>query len=246
MRRLTLVEVYAEMPYTRKRIHLHEILVLIFQLLPQVFQLLSSELPITPLSRFPVIGSHARRRSPGSWGGVFLLCAFSPNWTADLVFNCQRIRAKEKWAAILGIESNSALGGSSNKMGRLCEADTDPCFTAPAAAKRSGLLFPRFHDFDASSSANPPEHSAGSRYAHCVASMITKLFVVLRVSSPSTMSNQWDPDRTAKVLEMEFPESQNSRDARIEHLWRKLDPQNKGELDFNGLKKGLTKIDHRK
>ncbi len=45
---------------------------------------------------------------------------------------------------------------------------------------------------------------------------------------------------------MEFPESQNSRDARIEHLWRKLDPQNKGELDFNGLKKGLTKIDHRK
>jgi solute carrier family 25 phosphate transporter 23/24/25/41 len=45
---------------------------------------------------------------------------------------------------------------------------------------------------------------------------------------------------------MEFPESQNSRDARIEHLWRKLDPQNKGELDFNGLKNGLTKIDHRK
>jgi solute carrier family 25 phosphate transporter 23/24/25/41 len=45
---------------------------------------------------------------------------------------------------------------------------------------------------------------------------------------------------------MELPESQNSRDARIEHLWRQLDPQNKGELDFNGLKKGLTKIDHRK
>jgi hypothetical protein len=45
---------------------------------------------------------------------------------------------------------------------------------------------------------------------------------------------------------MEIPESQNSRDARIEHLWKKLDPQNKGELDFNGLKKGLIRIDHRK
>ncbi|KAH8803939.1 mitochondrial carrier domain-containing protein [Hyaloscypha sp. PMI_1271] len=43
---------------------------------------------------------------------------------------------------------------------------------------------------------------------------------------------------------MEFPESQNSRDGRIEHLWKKLDPQNKGELDFNGLKKGLIRIDH--
>lgn len=43
---------------------------------------------------------------------------------------------------------------------------------------------------------------------------------------------------------MEFPESQNSRDERIEHLWKKLDPQNKGELDFNGLKKGLIRIDH--
>jgi hypothetical protein len=45
---------------------------------------------------------------------------------------------------------------------------------------------------------------------------------------------------------MEFPDSQNSRDERIEHLWKKLDPQNKGELDFNGLKKGLIRIDHRK
>lgn len=44
---------------------------------------------------------------------------------------------------------------------------------------------------------------------------------------------------------MELPESQNSRDARIEKLWKKLDPQSKGELDLNGLKKGLTRIDHR-
>jgi len=43
---------------------------------------------------------------------------------------------------------------------------------------------------------------------------------------------------------MELPESQNSRDARIEKLWKKLDPQGKGELDLNGLKKGLTRIDH--
>jgi solute carrier family 25 (mitochondrial phosphate transporter), member 23/24/25/41 len=45
---------------------------------------------------------------------------------------------------------------------------------------------------------------------------------------------------------MELPETENSRDARILHLWKKLDPQNKGELDFNGLKKGLIRIDHRK
>jgi len=45
---------------------------------------------------------------------------------------------------------------------------------------------------------------------------------------------------------MEKTESQNSRDARIEVLWRKLDPQKKGELDLNGLKKGLNRIDHRK
>jgi solute carrier family 25 phosphate transporter 23/24/25/41 len=45
---------------------------------------------------------------------------------------------------------------------------------------------------------------------------------------------------------MEIPESQNSRDARIEQLWQKLDPQRKGELDVNGLRKGLSRIDHRK
>lgn len=45
-------------------------------------------------------------------------------------------------------------------------------------------------------------------------------------------------------MDMELPESQNSRDARIEALWKSLDPQGKGELDINGLQKGLRKIDH--
>jgi solute carrier family 25 phosphate transporter 23/24/25/41 len=44
---------------------------------------------------------------------------------------------------------------------------------------------------------------------------------------------------------MDVPEPQNSRDARIEQLWLKLDPQRKGELDLNGLQKGLRRIDHR-
>ena len=43
---------------------------------------------------------------------------------------------------------------------------------------------------------------------------------------------------------MDIPESQNSRDARIEELWKKLDPQSKGEIDLNGLQRGLKKIDH--
>lgn len=47
-------------------------------------------------------------------------------------------------------------------------------------------------------------------------------------------------------MNMEIPESQNSRDARIEKLWKKLNPSGKGELDLTGLKKGLQKIDHRK
>lgn len=46
-------------------------------------------------------------------------------------------------------------------------------------------------------------------------------------------------------LEMELAESQNQRDARIEQLWRKLDFQRKGELDWKALQKGLKKIDHR-
>jgi len=45
-------------------------------------------------------------------------------------------------------------------------------------------------------------------------------------------------------MDLELPESANSRDARIEALWKKLDPQGKGELDINGLQRGLRKIDH--
>jgi len=40
-------------------------------------------------------------------------------------------------------------------------------------------------------------------------------------------------------------ETQNERDVRIEILWQKLDSQKKGKLDLAGLKKGLSKIDHR-
>ena len=43
---------------------------------------------------------------------------------------------------------------------------------------------------------------------------------------------------------MDLPESQNSRDARIEALWKKLDPQGRGEIDLYGLQRGLKKIDH--
>lgn len=46
-------------------------------------------------------------------------------------------------------------------------------------------------------------------------------------------------------LEMEMEESQNQRDKRVEELWKKLDPQGHGELDFKGLQKGLRRIDHR-
>jgi hypothetical protein len=46
-------------------------------------------------------------------------------------------------------------------------------------------------------------------------------------------------------IKMHIPESQNSRDLRIEKLWSKLDPQKKGEIDVNGLRKGLHAIDHR-
>ena len=43
---------------------------------------------------------------------------------------------------------------------------------------------------------------------------------------------------------MPTQESQTSRDARIEALWKKLDPNGKGEIDVNGLRRGLKKIDH--
>jgi solute carrier family 25 phosphate transporter 23/24/25/41 len=43
---------------------------------------------------------------------------------------------------------------------------------------------------------------------------------------------------------MDLPGSQSSGDARVEALWRKLDPQGKGEIDLKGLQRGLKKIDH--
>ncbi|KAK6226403.1 calcium dependent mitochondrial carrier protein [Colletotrichum tabaci] len=44
--------------------------------------------------------------------------------------------------------------------------------------------------------------------------------------------------------QMEVEESQNQRDKRVEDLWRQLDPNGSGHLDFKGLQKGLRKIDH--
>lgn len=51
-----------------------------------------------------------------------------------------------------------------------------------------------------------------------------------------------------RILEVEtgLVETQNQRDARVEELWRKLDLDRSGELDWKGLKRGLRKIDHRK
>lgn len=42
------------------------------------------------------------------------------------------------------------------------------------------------------------------------------------------------------------PEDQSARNARVDKLWQTLDTQNEGQLDINGLKKGLSKMDHRK
>lgn len=54
-----------------------------------------------------------------------------------------------------------------------------------------------------------------------------------------------DIPKVITELELEMEESQNQRDARVEQLWRKLDYQGKGELDWKGLQKGLKRIDHR-
>ena len=40
-------------------------------------------------------------------------------------------------------------------------------------------------------------------------------------------------------------EDQAAQDARVEKLWKTLDTRNEGQLNLSGLKKGLTKIDHR-
>lgn len=52
------------------------------------------------------------------------------------------------------------------------------------------------------------------------------------------------PDTIAEAA-LQIEESQNQRDARVEELWHKLDPQHKGELDLKGLQRGLKRIDHR-
>lgn len=46
-------------------------------------------------------------------------------------------------------------------------------------------------------------------------------------------------------LEAGLEESQNQRDARVERLWAKLNPNRSKELDLKGLQKGLRRIDHR-
>ena len=40
-------------------------------------------------------------------------------------------------------------------------------------------------------------------------------------------------------------ETQSKQDERVERLWRTLDTRKEGQLDLNGLKKGLKKMDHR-
>lgn len=40
-------------------------------------------------------------------------------------------------------------------------------------------------------------------------------------------------------------ETEEHREARIAELWKTLDTGGKGEIDFNGLRKGLRKMDHR-
>jgi solute carrier family 25 (mitochondrial phosphate transporter), member 23/24/25/41 len=52
------------------------------------------------------------------------------------------------------------------------------------------------------------------------------------------------PDVVSEIA-LEMEESQNQRDARVEALWKRLDYQHKGELDWKGLQRGLKKIDHR-
>jgi solute carrier family 25 phosphate transporter 23/24/25/41 len=46
-------------------------------------------------------------------------------------------------------------------------------------------------------------------------------------------------------IEQGLDESQNQRDARLEKLWRKLDPKGTGELDLTALKAAFKRIDHR-
>lgn len=40
-------------------------------------------------------------------------------------------------------------------------------------------------------------------------------------------------------------ESEVERDQRVKNLWATLDARHEGQIDINGLKKGLKKMDHR-
>jgi len=40
-------------------------------------------------------------------------------------------------------------------------------------------------------------------------------------------------------------DGQSAQDARVEKLWQTLDTCNEGQLNLDGLKKGLKKLDHR-
>lgn len=40
-------------------------------------------------------------------------------------------------------------------------------------------------------------------------------------------------------------ESPDERDQRVKNLWGTLDVRREGQIDINGLKKGLKKMDHR-
>ena len=40
-------------------------------------------------------------------------------------------------------------------------------------------------------------------------------------------------------------EDQRAQDARVKKLWQDLDVKREGQLNINGLKQGLTKLDHR-
>lgn len=44
---------------------------------------------------------------------------------------------------------------------------------------------------------------------------------------------------------MEAPESEDVGNGRIAQMWEILDTRREGEIDFKGLKKGFTKMDHR-
>lgn len=41
-------------------------------------------------------------------------------------------------------------------------------------------------------------------------------------------------------------EDESAQHARVDKLWQSLDTRKEGQLDIAGLKKGLSKINHRK